>query len=207
MIQLSEDELNQLANQKYLIKDHFLPKGWALELLETLRSHIQQQNLIKARIGNPNNLNENTQIRGDFIRWLSQEGQNPAEKFVLQALNEVRNQLKQELLLPLRWIEAHYAFYPVGQVYEKHWDNFKGGNARQMTFVFYLNDSWQTTHGGELVLFDPDDDTRELKKIEPLFNRIVLFKSDSFPHQVNQAQTQRLSLTGWIRSDAEPTFA
>lgn len=206
MIQLTDTELDGFARDQYVIRDHFLPANWAHELRSTLLEHVSSQRLTAAKFGSPSQLVEQTKTRGDLTLWLSQSGDTPAEKKFLNALFEIREGLRQQMFLPLKWIEAHYAYYGVGQTYQKHWDNFQGGNARLITFVFYLNQSWEKNHGGELVLFDPQQEDLEIKKIEPLFNRLVLFKSDYFPHQVNLAHNERLSLTGWIRSDVEPTF-
>lgn len=51
---------------------------------------------------------------------------------------------------------------------------------RQLNVIIYLNDHWQPGHGGELELWDgnPMQGGSLAHKIEPIFNRCVIFKTD-----------------------------
>ena len=52
--------------------------------------------------------------------------------------------------------------------------------------------------GGELRIYLPGDQHMD---VEPLYNRLIIFKSDSVEHEVLLSHSHRTSLTGWIRRD------
>ena len=72
---------------------------------------------------------------------------------------------------------------------------------RKLSLVLYLNPQWDTAGQGELCLYDPQDGNRELARILPQPGRLVLFRSDLFPHEVLPCTQARWSLTGWFRTD------
>ena len=49
---------------------------------------------------------------------------------------------------------------------------------RRMNLLIYLNPEWQTLWGGQLGLWDPEM-KNEIQKIDPLFNRAVVFNTDA----------------------------
>jgi SM-20-related protein len=77
----------------------------------------------------------------------------------------------------------------------KHVDAPDGKNGRRVTCIFYGNFDWKPEHGGELKIFLP---TGEAKIIEPRANRLVLFQSQYFPHEVLSSYAQRLAVTMWF---------
>ena len=60
----------------------------------------------------------------------------------------------------------------------------KLGLERRFSLLIYLTPSWQKNWNGELVLFEKNDTLKEVKRITPLFNRMVLFKTTSAWHGV-----------------------
>ena len=88
----------------------------------------------------------------------------------------------------------------MGAFYQKHRDRFQNDNGRRLSLVFFLNKDWQSHDGGELVIYDPDDEDRILQIVSPSFGTLVLFDSQRFPHEVRAPRRQRLSLTGWLKS-------
>jgi SM-20-related protein len=60
--------------------------------------------------------------------------------------------------------------------------------------VLYLNTTWETTDGGELVL-DLENGTSE--KIIPEAGKMVIFLSHLM-HEVQVTQRDRMSITGWF---------
>ena len=81
--------------------------------------------------------------------------------------------------------------------YEKHLDSFRGSKNRVVTTVYYLNDDWNEKNGGELVIYD--EDNNYLKTVTPQINTLVVFLSDKFPHEVLAANKKRFSIAGWFR--------
>jgi hypothetical protein len=59
-------------------------------------------------------------------------------------------------------------------------DYKKLGIYRQLNVLIYLNDGWQPSYGGELELWDasPKAGGACVKRIPPIFNRAVIFKTD-----------------------------
>jgi SM-20-related protein len=135
-------------------------------------------------------------VRTDRIHWL--DGSSPAQRAFLADLEALRLALNRALLLGLFEYEAHYALYPPGARYLRHYDAFRGGNRRILSTVFYLNEGWAPGDGGELRLWRADE--RELATLAPLAGRALLFLSEEFPHEVLPARRDRLSIAGWFRA-------
>ena len=93
--------------------------------------------------------------------------------------------------------EFHYAIYPKGTFYKKHIDTFQNDDRRKLSFVCYLNeDGWLPKNGGELVLYLKEGE----KTIYPLPGRVVIFESQIIEHEVKPVNTERLSITGWLKT-------
>ena len=118
-------------------------------------------------------------IRGDRIRWIDEDC--PIGMDYLRSRSE-----------------AHYACYPVGFGYQWHVDNPKGRDDRVISAVFYLNDDWQTTDGGEILVIDK---TGKQQTLQPKANRLVIFDSN-LKHQVNITHRCRFSIATWMRRDS-----
>jgi SM-20-related protein len=53
--------------------------------------------------------------------------------------------------------------------------------------------------GGELVMYNESDEL--LETVKPKEDRLVVFLSDKFPHEVLKAKEKRYSIAGWFRVD------
>jgi len=135
-------------------------------------------------------------IRGDVIDWLNPE--NSTDQSYLSCMEELRLGLNQALFLGLFDYECHYAIYGEGDGYAKHSDVLQGKKNRILTTVLYLNEDWQAGDGGELVVFEATGKT-VLATVNPTFGTMIIFLSDSFPHQVLLSHTTRRSIAGWFR--------
>ncbi|EKX39892.1 hypothetical protein GUITHDRAFT_158359 [Guillardia theta CCMP2712] len=85
-----------------------------------------------------------------------------------------------------------------GGCFPLHYDNPGRPNMRKVTCLLYLNEGWKEGDGGELELVP------FLGKpvvIEPIMDRMVLFRSDLLLHRVLPNKEARYCLTIWI--DAE----
>lgn len=134
-------------------------------------------------------------IRSDQIHWL--DNKNPALVNYWQAMENLREAINRQFYLGLFDYECHLAQYQIGSFYQKHLDAFRGSSNRRLSCVYYLNDNWQSTDGGELVIYDGHGQL--LETVLPQRNRLVVFFSEEFPHEVKPSNKLRLSLTGWFR--------
>ena len=137
-----------------------------------------------------------SKIRSDHILWLNPELVISHQH--VQALYNLGQELNRAFYLGIRDVEAHFACYNAGEFYALHRDNPQGKNGRMISTVYYLHEDWQDDWGGELHLQDKNDIWHVL---QPKPNRITLFQSDLL-HEVLEAKHQRLSITGWLRSDS-----
>jgi SM-20-related protein len=186
-------------------------KGWHLSqnlvptiicegLLNQLLFHQKENDLKKAHIGQGVEKQIQQEIRGDSICWLDFKNPSEAEKKFAEWLEVFLAELRPQLLWGLSDFEFHYAFYPPQAGYQKHVDVFKKNSLRKISFVLYLNKNWATQDGGEIVLFDEQDNNKEAAKISPHFGHLVLFLSDTIYHQVNFTNRARYSVTGWLKN-------
>jgi SM-20-related protein len=135
-------------------------------------------------------------IRGDVIDWLNAE--NSTDQRYLSCMEELRLGLNSTLFLGLFDYECHYAIYGEGDGYAKHSDVLQGKKNRILTTVLYLNEDWQAGDGGELVVFETTGKSI-ITTVNPTFGTMIIFLSDSFPHQVLLSHTTRRSIAGWFR--------
>lgn len=137
-----------------------------------------------------------SKIRSDHILWIEDHLEQATVH--TQALLNLGQAFNQYFFSNIREIEAHFACYDAGEFYALHRDNPQQKNNRILSSVFYLNEQWQSDWGGQLRLQDKNDIWHI---IEPLPNRVALFQSDLL-HEVLPAMHQRLSITGWLRSQS-----
>jgi SM-20-related protein len=135
-------------------------------------------------------------IRGDVISWL--DDTDLTDQSYLGWMEELRTGLNEALYLGLFSYECHYAIYGAGTGYAKHSDVLHGKRNRILSTVLYLNENWQVNDGGELVIFAPTGD-HIITTVNPTFGTMILFLSESFPHEVLLAHKTRRSITGWFR--------
>lgn len=187
-----------LVEQGYILLDHSQPTELVQQLQQRLITFNNDQ-LIQGGIGRDTLHQKNLQIRADKIHWL--ETNNTVDQQYLLWMDELRTALNRRLFLGLFDYEAHYAHYPIGAFYQRHYDAFKGRSNRVLTTVFYLNDQWQPADGGELVMYQGDAEQPLLRAL-PTWGRLLIFLSTQFPHEVLPAHRDRYSIAGWFRVNA-----
>ncbi len=197
MIFLTPSQINIFADQGYIIVDEALTPSEMQGLNQEFESLLTEEAFSKAQIANQL---YNEQTRGDWTFWLDQKSPFAFRK-IWTELKEWSPFLNETFYCGVTEFEAHLAYYPAGPGYQKHWDQAAGNPCRKISLVLYLNSNWPKNNGGELVLYAPDYKSI-LEKIAPFGGRLVLFRSDLFPHEVLPSQGARRSLTGWFRSDA-----
>ncbi|WP_278958880.1 2OG-Fe(II) oxygenase [Aquipseudomonas alcaligenes] len=187
--------IDDLAARGWSRLDNVLPASLTHELAEECRKRARAGALNPAGVGRGQGLAVREGIRGDSIQWL-EHGQSAPSDGYLQAMDELRSALNQAFYLGLEDFECHFACYPPGAFYQKHLDRFRDDDRRTVTAVYYLNEAWQTEHGGALRLYLADDTELD---VLPSAGTLVLFISAELPHEVLPATRERLSLTGWFR--------
>jgi SM-20-related protein len=135
-------------------------------------------------------------IRGDVIDWL--DAGNSIDQAYLACMEELRLGLNAALFLGLFDFESHYAIYGSGDGYAKHSDVLQGKKNRILSTVLYLNEDWHACDGGELVVFEATGKTI-VATVNPTFGTMIIFLSESFPHEVLTSHATRRSIAGWFR--------
>lgn len=185
--------MDSLADNDFVIIDDFLSQELLIQLSSFFDKKIIENDLEKAGIGALGNHKIIESIRGDYVYWLNEDRDLELVKLFNQ-LNEMICILKRYCFLSISDLECHLAYYPKGLFYKKHVDQFKERNNRIISFALYLNQDWKEEHEGQLVIYK---DGLE-HKINPIKNRIVLFKSADLVHEVLLTNQPRYSVTGWM---------
>ncbi len=189
---LYEQITDALVTDGYIVIDNALNAVLCTELLELAKRSNKYKN---AGVSTASAIDKSR--RRDKISWIDADAESTKE--YLAFTTGLQNYLNRHLYLGLRYYEAHFACYEVGDFYEKHLDAFKNSKNRVVTTVYYLNDSWSDADGGKLVIYDKEG--KELQKVMPNANTLVVFMSENFPHEVLPAKKTRYSIAGWFRVD------
>lgn len=195
----------QLAEQGFSMQDGLLPPELIEDLYEEGLRGWKDGRFQEARVGATQRPQHIPAIRGDTIQWLEPHcGESSAQSRFLDWTETLRHQLNRAFYLGLQRSEFHFARYATGRGYARHVDQHRGQPHRRITLILYLTPDWRAGDGGELCLYDPRDPEKEWRRLLPEHGRLVLFRSELFPHAVRPARRPRWSVTGWFRSDEPP---
>ncbi len=198
MLPAFTNAIDDLARSGWHTADTFFEPQLLNDLRQTILQLQQAEAFRPAQIGKGPHQTRQAEVRGDWIRWLSDHGDFAATKKYLHVLDEFRQSLNRELFLGAHEYEAHFSIYPPGSFYRKHLDRHRHQPHRLLTTTLYLNQGYEEQQGGALVL--EDRKAQIVAKIAPQWGRFVCFLSADFPHQVMPTTVERYSLTGWMRS-------
>jgi SM-20-related protein len=190
-----EEIAEHLSRVGYIVLENPLQKT----LVDSLLARCQDNDPLRfkaAQIGRGATNKHLSPLRGDVISWL--DDSNSTDHAYLIWMEALRSGLNSALFLGLFDYECHYAIYGAGTGYAKHSDVLHGTRNRVVSTVFYLNENWQSGDGGELRLFEPSGETA-IATLSPSFGTMIIFLSESFPHEVLIAHNKRRSITGWFR--------
>jgi SM-20-related protein len=198
---ISEPQLRALMENQVAIWENFFPMEQALQLRTMAQEFAEKKLFTAAAIGTGTDRHQQREIRGDEILWLEPKTlPAPLGPQLFSRLEILKLELNQKLYLGLTHFECHLAHYAPGQGYAEHIDqshrHHHWQGERIISFVLYLNQAWRKEDGGEFIY---KDSAKHSQSLEPLFNRLVLFRSDTVPHAVAPAHKDRWSLTGWMR--------
>ncbi len=202
------DKLERIAqdieNKGWCVMDDALPQGLNKNLYQHLIK-LPNDTFNDMGIGRGNQLHIDKSYRSDQSHWL--DGATDVEKEYLAWMETLRLQMNQRLYMGLFDYEAHFAHYAPQSFYKRHVDTFSsktntGKPVRQLTTVYYLNPDWSESDGGELLIYKDDESKTPFQTVTPQNNRMVVFLSDTFPHEVLPAVRDRYSIAGWFRLKA-----
>ncbi len=193
----SELLVDDIYTQGFHIIDQFLEQAHYQALTEKIHTIYQTGLMNSAKIGQQQQAHQNEAIRKDDILWIDEESQEPSIKAYLKQTQEIAQILNQSLFLGLIQFETHFAAYQPGTFYKKHIDQFSNTKDRKISCVYYLNPNWQEEYGGELNLYDKENQL--MKQVYPQGNRFICFNSE-LPHEVCITHQPRYSIAGWMKS-------
>jgi SM-20-related protein len=75
-------------------------------------------------------------------------------------------------------------------------DQAQGSTQRTLSLALYLNHGWQAADGGILRIHSASGDFAD---VDPVAGRLVCFLTPGREHEVLQARSERLSISGWFR--------
>ncbi len=196
---LAEQIAATLAEQGWCITDNFLAPLHISQLRHEAQQQWQAGYFRRAGVGRGKELELRNEVRTDRVVWLEPSKLSAAQRLYWGQLEQLRLAINRSLFLGLYELEAHLAVYPPGTYYRKHLDQFRGIGERTLSCILYLNEAWQARDGGALRLYTEQNHPKASELILPEGGRLVTFFSARFLHEVEPAQRERFSLTGWFK--------
>ena len=209
---LSQDQLQELKDNKYLIVPGFIPESLEQSLRQDVES-LRSQNYFKiAKIGQDLTNTLNTNIRVAETCFLGKSKRDLPIHAGRQELYEKLDSLRTDLgvfgPLDADSTELLYAYYPQGGFYRRHRDAIPGSASvlRTYSMLLYLNKDWDSVKdAGQLRLhFDsggdelPAGESPSYRDVDPEGGTLVVFQSDAIPHEVLDTQKERIAVVGWF---------
>ena len=198
---VTEQITNALSTTGWYVGDSIFSAALTSDLSSQGHSLSSAGHLHAAHVGRADGAQLSERSRGDYTLWLTDAPRDACEREALTMVNTLRTDLNESLYLGARSAELHFARYAPGAFYVKHRDRFRDNDARLVSMVFYLNETWAADAGGELVIYADDAEGARLACVSPRSGTMVCFLSDRFPHEVLPARQERFSLTGWLSRD------
>lgn len=198
---ITQERCGELAEKGYVVIDDFLGHGWAASILAEI-NRLSADGLMK-----PNQ----TQFSGKIYtkpHIFEADMHDDALRAQVQELSALFLQEELGLTLEARLSGVRLEHGTHGRTlklqhntggggcFPWHYDNPGAPNRRRLTCLLYLNPDWIESHGGELCLL-PFLSTDPVK-IQPLMDRLVIFRSDLMLHRVLPAYHSRVCLTIWL---------
>ena len=195
-----ENIISQVVARNYAIVDNFFENELLNALLDQINVLYRNDALKKAAIGKHFDEHVKIEIRGDYIQWINEKKAMGVEEKFFQQINQFIDYLNRTCFMGILDKEFHYAVYPEGRFYIRHLDTFKEDHSRKLSLVLYLNKTWTSDNGGELIIYTQNDEKEEAVPIVPEFGRLVIFESSVLEHEVKPVKKgQRMSITGWLK--------
>ncbi len=188
---------NQFESKGYFIFDEFLNEAQTKMVRSEMLS-LQNSSLFrKAGIGKQEEFRIDSNERGDFILWIEPEKAPPATTLFIEKITDLMRQFNRLFYMGIKEYECHYAIYPERTFYKKHVDRHHKSSPRIVSFVFYLNENWKEDHGGQLRIYEDEENSFD---VGPEAGRLVVFLSEK-EHEVLVTTQKRMSITGWMLNE------
>ncbi|KAJ3052916.1 Egl nine 3 [Rhizophlyctis rosea] len=229
----AENLFPALSTKGFCVVDRFLDDAIAKEVLDSFKHFVQNGELRPAKVGTRITEHIDTSVRGDQARFLlnshlssnrdTPNSTNSASVFrPFCTLKEHFDTLASSMNDALTKVEGHIPFtskglqlgyYPGNATrYAKHRDSSPLNPHRKITMILYLNADWAEEDGGYLrvhrekpkVVVQPDVASSDTEDLAPLFNRLVIFRSD-MEHEVLPSYGNRYAITMWLYSPLDLT--
>ena len=191
---ISQEQLLQFEQDGYMLLKNVLSEDENLILANFIRNMHQEGKWSKAQIGKGHEVAVDLEQRGDYIHWLDEENSNPVLDSYWRLMSQIQTTLNRHFYMGLNFYEAHLACYPSGTFYRRHRDKHKNGSTRKVSFVYYLNPSWDESKGGLLKIYDENN---VKATIVPIIGHCIVFLSE-IEHEVTISNDLRYSITGWF---------
>tara|TARA_R110001583_G_scaffold21469_2_gene81564 strand:- start:18405 stop:18998 length:594 start_codon:yes stop_codon:yes gene_type:complete len=192
-----EDIVSSFIDNKVGLSQRFLSDALATQLRDNLKSLNSSKQLEEAGIGNLTKLTTDLSNRGDKIYWLDRSHNDEFENQFLDQMDQFVSYLNGSCYTGITGYEFHYALYEKGTFYKRHLDQFHDNKSRAFTMIMYLNVDWKEEDGGSLCIFHKD----YKQIVNPQNGSCVFFKSSDLEHEVLTCNQQRMSITGWLKTD------
>lgn len=190
-----EELIESFITNKIGISEVFLTDKLATALQQNLLRLNRDSRLINANIGNAIIKDKSQKIRGDKTCWLDNKSKNDAEIEFLDIIRQFMVHLNKTCFTGINACEFHYALYEEGTCYNRHIDQLRNNYNRKFSMISYLNDNWEESNGGQLIIHN----TEEAQQILPNIRKTIFFQSDVIEHEVAVANRPRMSITGWLK--------
>ena len=139
------------------ICNHFLSDELSNHLKQNLVELFDDKLLMAAGTGNAEKFNHNNSVRSDSIYWLDRRHDNMYENDFFDHIEGFIKYLNMSCYAGITACEFHYSLYEKGSFYKKHLDQFQNNSSRQYSLISYLNADWQTKDGGELMIYQKEN--------------------------------------------------
>ena len=186
--------IDSYIENKVGIVENFLSNALSLKLRENLFTLYNEKLLLAAGTGNDLVVHDK-QVRSDVIYWLDRDHNNQGEMQFFKLMDDFVSYLNSTCYTGITGYEFHYTLYEKGSFYKKHVDQFRTNQSRQFSMIIYLNTDWKMADGGELCIHHDN----EMQVIAPENGKSVFFKSSDLEHEVLPTNSNRLSITGWLK--------
>lgn len=191
----------QVEEHGWAVREGFLSPEQVEALAADCRALWDEGEFRRAGVGHGETLAVRTEVRSDYVLWLSDEVTSPRLEGYLSRVEALRQELNRRLYLGLFDFEAHLTVYPAGAFYKKHLDRFRSVAYRTVSVILYLNRDWREEEGGTLRIYLDEDGDENGPSVDvlPRGGTLVAFLSGRFHHEVLPATRERLSVTGWLK--------
>jgi SM-20-related protein len=197
-IESENEKINELVSLVYSNRFAVIPDFFNESEIDTLLNIflLHESDLTEAGIGKQKEFTKSKAIRSDKIFWIEKEKNPVLDTIFFESIDEISTSLNRRCFLGLNNYEFHFAKYEPGTFYKRHKDAFRSDDARKISVILYLNKNWKAGDGGELKIYLNDAEL----SVEPKAGTLVIFESD-IEHEVLQSNTDRLSITGWLKNN------